>query len=182
MNIIKKRDKRTIVRLMRKRQYDEVIDLASTNDYWVPLLDEGAVVDAYGEVDFFIMRGALRAFYDELSSDHVGVIKMGHLDFISQFPIVLGEWTKSDLRLVELDNGREGLEVNVKLNRDLNIVQDLLKMPYTLGISAEVSRVFNEQWSEKLHIPVVERIYMENFGIVGDPGNVRSQLDLRKEQ
>lgn len=179
MNIIKKRDKRTIVRLMKKRQYDEIVDLSTSTDMWVPLLDEGAIVDAHGEVDFFIMRGVLRNFYEELSSDHVGVIKMAHLDFYSQFPIVLGEWTKNDLRLVDIGNGRESLEVNVRLNTDLNIVQDLLKMPYTLGISAEISRRFNEQWSEKLHVPVVEGIWMENFGIVGDPGNVRSQLDLR---
>lgn len=179
MNIIKKRDKRTVVRLMRKRQYDEIVDLSASDGLWIPLLDEGAIVDSSGEVDFFIMRGTLRKFYDELSSDHVGVIKMGHLDFTSQFPIVLGEWAKNDLRLVDIGNGRESLEVNVRLNTDLNIVQDLMKMPYTLGISAEVSRVFNESWSERLHIPVVEGIWMENFGIVGDPGNVRSVLDLR---
>lgn len=181
MNLIDKRDKRTIYRLMRKRQYDEAIDLAPAEGLWVPLLDEGAVVDASGDVDFYIEKGVLRAFVDRIPDDFVGAIKMGHLDFASQFPILLGEWRKSDLRLVDLGGGRESLEVNIRLNEDLNIVQDLMKMPYTLAISAELHREFDEEWSERLRIPVVSSIWMENLGIVGDAGNVRSSgIDLRR--
>lgn len=181
MNIIERRDKRIIYRRQIKKRYDEMIDLSATEDMWVPLLDEGAIVRGE-EVDSIIKKGTLSAFVEAIPDDFVGAIKMGHLDFISQFPILLGRWTRDDLRLVEIGNGRMGLDVNMRLNSDLFIVQDLMAMPYTLGISGELQVEYDESWSKRLNIPVIDRIWMENFGVVGDAGNVRSSgIDLRRQ-
>lgn len=183
MNIIKKRDKRIIYRRQIKQRYDEMIDLSASDDgIYVPLLDEGAIVRG-DDVDSIIKKGTLAAFVESLPDDFEGAIKMGHLDFVSQFPILLGTWTKSDLRIVEIGNGRMGLDVRMNLNRDLNIVQDLLAMPYTLGISGELQVEYDESWSRRLKIPVIDRVWMENFGVVGDAGNIRSSgIDLRRTQ
>lgn len=72
-----------------------------------------------------------------MSSDYVGYINLAHID-ITSLPLNLGTWTKDDLTVVDIGDGRKGLDVNVKLNRELHIVQDLLKQEIPLSISAEL--------------------------------------------
>ena len=91
------------------------------------LIDEGAITYESGDdIRLYIKKGAVQAFYDSLSSDYVGYINLAHID-ITSLPLNLGTWTKDDLTVVDIGDGRKGLDVNVKLNRELHIVQDLLK-------------------------------------------------------
>ena len=102
------------------------------------LIDEGAITYEGGDdIRLYIKKGAVQAFYDSLSSDYVGYINLAHID-IASLPLNLGTWTKDDLTVVDIGDGRKGLDVNVKLNRELHIVQDLLKQEIPLSISAEM--------------------------------------------
>ena len=184
MNIIKERDKRIVYRQMRKRKLDEVIPLsaATEGELWAPLLDEGAVVSGM-DVELFITKGTLERYLDSIPDDFEGHITMGHLDFISQFPMRLGTWRRDDLRLVDLEGGRKGLDVRMRLDTGLNTVQDLMSMPYTFGISARLHFYQNEELSDRFQVPVVTDIWMDEFGIVGDGANVRSNgIDLSRFQ
>ena len=178
MKLIKDRDRRTIYRKLKKEEYDEKINL-SASTYRMRLLDEGMVVTAEGNPQFYIPKGSLSAYLEAFPEDIEGTINLGHMPF-ANFPIILGTWDKSDLELVELDNGFTGVDVVLHLNTDLNIVQDLLKMPYDLGISAEVFLTWDQELtelvSEKLgtYVPVAKSVYFEAFAVVGDAGNVNS--------
>lgn len=173
MNIIDERDTRTIYRKLKKKEYDENIQLSASNEQWVRLLDEGMVVDAIGRPLFYIRKHTLRTFYDALPDDYVGSINLGHMDFAT-FPVLLGQWTKKDLRLVDIGDDREALDVNLRLNEDLSIVKDLRKMNYTLGVSAEFGFHIDEKATKEYGIEVLDAVNIRDFAIVGDAGNVNS--------
>lgn len=178
MKLIKDRDRRTIYRKLKKEEYDERINL-SVSTYKMRLLDEGMVVTGTGNPQFYIPKGLLEKFLDEFPEDIVGTINLGHMPF-ANFPIILGAWEKSDLELVDLDNGFKAVDVTLHLNTDLHIVQDLLAMPYDLGVSAEVFLTWDDELtkfvSEKVgdYVPVAKSVYFDAFAIVGDAGNVNS--------
>ena len=186
MKLIKDRDRRTVYRKLRKEEFDEKLSLSTgERKYRHRLLDEGMIITGDGNPDFYIAKGTIQAYYDNLPEDLVGTVTLGHLPF-ENFPIVLGTWTKDDLEIVDLGNGRKGLDVEFSLNTDLNIVQDLLKMPYDLGLSAEVYLKYDSGYTELVtkqlgtYVPVAVTAYIENFSIVGDVGNVNSSgLDLK---
>ena len=89
MNIIDERNTRTVYRKLKKREYDERMKLSATRTEAVRLLDEGMVVDAYGNPLFYIKKGVLQAYYDALPDDYVGTINLGHMNFVT-FPFILG--------------------------------------------------------------------------------------------
>lgn len=95
-------------------------EFKSDNDNYIRLLDEGVVVDGEGWAYAVIKKGTLKAWYDNLKSGFKGTINKDHEPAID-----LGTFGKGDLRLVELDNGRYGLDVNVKLDDELYAVKDL---------------------------------------------------------
>lgn len=173
MNIIDEREKRTIYRKFRKKQYDDAMNLSVTDGPTVRLLDEGAVVYANGDIDFYIMKGTLERFYMSLPEEYEGSINLGHMDFPT-FPILLGKWRKSDLRLVDIGDGRKGLDVNLHLDESISLVQDLKKMPYDLGVSAEFTYHINEDASETYGFLIIDEVNIRDFAIVGECGNVNS--------
>lgn len=174
MNIIDERDVRTIYRKLKKAEFDEKIQLsAKENDTWVRLLDEGMVVDSVGQPLFYIKKHTLRAFYEALSESYVGSINLGHMEFAT-FPLLLGQWTKEDLRLSDIGDGREALDVRLRLNESLGIVKDLRKMNYSLGVSAEFGFHMDEEATKQLGFEVIDAVNIRDFAIVGDAGNVNS--------
>ena len=98
----------------------------------IRLLDEG-----YFDKGFVIKKGTLQKYlngenqyvrgweYGEdgwtqtdvlnLTEDFVGTVNLGHMDF-STFPFIIGEWRKSDLSLVDTENDRKGLDVDLHLD------------------------------------------------------------------
>lgn len=138
------------------------------------LIDEGAITYEGGDgVRLYIKKGAVQAFYDSLSSDYVGYINLAHID-ITSLPLNLGTWTKDDLTVVDIGDGRKGLDVNVKLNRELHIVQDLLKQEIPLSISAELRGELDYDSSFKFRAPFYDTIEIAGFSVVANPANVNS--------
>lgn len=179
MNIIDERDKRTIYRKLKKKQYDELMTLSTEEGNWVRLLDEGMVTYAGGEPWFYIVRGTLRKFYESLPNDYVGSINIGHTDLATFPERIVGSWTKDDLRLVDVGDGREALDVRLRLIEDHPLVKALRLMPFELGVSAEFYTNVNEAMTnnESLNpfkVPVVDAVNITDFAIVGDAGNVNS--------
>ena len=138
------------------------------------LIDEGAITYEDGDdIRLYIKKGAVQAFYDSLSSDYVGYINLAHID-IASLPLNLGTWTKDDLTVVDIGDGRKGLDVNVKLNRELHIVQDLLKQEIPLSISAELRGTLDLESSFKFNAPFYNEIEIAGFSVVANPANVNS--------
>lgn len=138
------------------------------------LIDEGAITYEGGDdIRLYIKKGAVQAFYDSLSSDYVGYVNLAHID-IASLPLNLGTWTKDDLTVVDIGNGRKGLDVNVKLNRELHIVQDLLKQEIPLSISAELRGTLDLESSFKFNAPFYNEIEIAGFSVVANPANVNS--------
>ena len=177
MDLIKKREKRTIRRKIAKSKFDNMITLSSADaPQGIRLLDEGAVVTAEGGVQFYIKKGALQRYLDSLDDDFVGYIKPFHIDF-ANFGLLLGEYKKSDMTLVDLDNGlddgRKSLFVKPTWYKT-HLLEDLKAMPYDLSASVEMTCVPDEEASESLDIPVYEDLFIGGFAVVGDGGNVNS--------
>ena len=143
------------------------------------LLDEGALYYEGGEeVRLFFEKGTIQAFYDTLSDDYVGYVNLAHLD-IWELPLNLGTWTKQDLSIVDIGNGRVGLNVDVHLNEKLHIVQDLMAQEIPLSLSAEVGLGVDYEESQRQGYPCVEKINIKGFSIVGNPANANStSIDL----
>lgn len=173
MKLIEERDKRTVRRKIAKKEWDEMITLSVNDTQTVRLLDEGAVVMANGNIDFYIQKGTLEKFLTDLEEDYVGTINVGHMDFAS-FPFILGTWTKKDLHLVDIGDGRKGLDVDLHLDYENPLVKSLAMMPYSLGVSAEFYVHVNEEASYRIGVEVIDDVFIHDFAIVGEAGNVNS--------
>ena len=168
------------------------------------LIDEG-----YIDNGFVIKKGALEKYlngqnqyvrgyeYDgeayhqtevlNLTSDFVGTVNLGHMDF-AQMPFILGEWTKDDLTLVDIENDRKALDVTLHLDEESVFIKELKRQSHDIGISAEFWVHENEEDTENLsetlgyYLPVFDEIYIFAYGLVGECGNVNSSgLELKGE-
>lgn len=174
MNIIDEREKRTIYRKLKKKEFDEILTLSVDSGIKVRLLDEGTVVDAYGSPLFYIKKGVLKAFYDGLSEDYVGSINIGHTDLATFPERIVGTWKKSDLSLVDIGDGRQGLDVELKLMDEHPLVKALKQLPFSLGVSAEFGYHIDEAASENYGLEILDGVNIYDFAIVGEAGNVNS--------
>lgn len=138
------------------------------------LLDEGAILYEGGEeIRLYIEKGCIQRFYDNLSDDFVGYINLGHID-IDSLPICLGTWTKEDLTVVDIGDGRKGLDCNVRLNDNLHIVQDLRNQEMPLSVSVEMTGEYDWEASYKFNAAFLQSINIGGFSVVGNPANVNS--------
>lgn len=173
MNIIDERAKRTIRRKIRKRDFDDRMDLAlSDRVQTVRLLDEGAVM-GYDSPNFYIKKGTLAKYLRKLPADYEGTINLGHMDFAT-FPFILGTWSKKDMHLVDIGDGRHALDIDLRLDEGSVFVQELRRAPYTLGVSAEFYVHDDEENSKKFNLEIVDEVFITDFAIVGECGNVNS--------
>lgn len=192
--IVKEIQKSLKTRKEAKKILDESINLSNLKDKELTmnlsnigfvegttmrLLDEGALYYEGGEeVRLFFEKGTIQAFYDTLSDDYVGYVNLAHLD-IWDLPLNLGTWTKQDLSIVDIGNGRVGLNVDVHLNEKLHIVQDLMAQEIPLSLSAELGLGVDYEESERQGYPCIEKINIKGFSIVGNPANANStSIDL----
>jgi len=215
-DLIRERDERTRKRKRKKRKMDSIIGLSyhdrekhvmnlsmsKMGDDSIRLLDEG-----YCDQGFVIKKGTLEKFLNgenqyvrgyemgddgwqptdvlNLTDDFEGTVNVGHQDFAT-YPIIVGKWDRNDLSLVDTENDRKGLDIALRINEDLNVVQDLKAMPYDIGVSAEFYYHINESDTEALmetlgeYIPVIDEIFIFAYGLVGECGNVNSSgLELK---
>ena len=174
------------------------------SDTTIRLLDEG-----YFDSGFVIKKGTLEKYLNgqneyvrgyemgddgweqtdvlNLTDDFVGTINLGHMDF-STFPFILGEWSKKDLTLVDIENDRKGLDIDVRLDEDNIFVQELKRQPFEIGISSEFYYHINDEDTETLsetlgtYMPVIDEVFIFAYGLVGECGNVNSSgLELKGE-
>lgn len=200
MNLIKDRDARTKKRQKAKEKFDKQITLslnnegdnkvmlsANTNGDTVRLLDEGAIVTASGDLDLYIEKGAIEKYVngeneylDNLTKNYEGTINIGHNDFAT-FPFIVGTWKRDDLTVVDNGEGRHGLDVDLHLNSAHPLVQALRVQDIPVGVSVEMYLHFDEDSSEALNVPIVDEIFIADFAIVGECGNVGSSgsVDLQ---
>ena len=182
-NLLKQRDIRTINRKLLKEQYDSMFTLSATDEKGIKarLLDEGAVLYSDGEIWFYIAKGTLEKYLEALPEDYVGTINLGHMDFGS-FPFLLGTWTKDDLSLVDIGEGRKGLDVTLRLDPKSIFVKELKRMPYDIGLSAEFSVDIDWDATHDMGVEVVDGVFIKDFALVGECGNVNSSdLSLKGE-
>ena len=181
-----------------KRNIDESINLENLKDKEliltlnntylqdnsVRLLDEGAIMYEGGEnVRLYIMKGAIDKFYESLSDDYVGYVNLAHIDIWS-LPLNIGTWTKQDLTVVDIGDGRKGLNVNAEINENLNIVKDLRAQEIPLSISAELQLQIDWEKTFALDFLCVSGIDIKGFSVVGNPANTNStsiELNVKGE-
>lgn len=174
-----------------KAKYDRMINLSNktedrqkktklasaSKDNTVRLLDEGMVVMGEDWPAFYIKKGVLKNWYDNLSSDYVGTINLGHEDYAT-YPKILGTWTKEDLTLVDIGDGRNGLDVRLNLDEEVSDVQDIKRMQQKydipIGVSAEFYTETDWDATYMLGFQVISKVDIQDFAIVGEAGNVNS--------
>lgn len=208
----RKRAKRKMDSLIGLSYHDEdkhvmslSVNVSKLSDKSIRLLDEG-----YIDNGFVIKKGTMEKYLNgqnqyvtgwamnedgewertpvlNLTSDFVGTVNLGHMDFAT-FPFIIGEWTKEDLTLVDIENDRKALDIDLHLDEESVFVKELKRQPYDIGVSAEFWYHVNEAdtmaLSEMLgeYMPVLDEIFIFAYGLVGECGNVNSSgLDLAKE-
>lgn len=139
----------------------------------VRMIDEGAIPYDDGSVRIFIAKGTIEKFVNNLPNDYVGYINLGHMS-LGSLPLLLGTWTKSDLHIVDTENGRKGLDVDLHFNEELSIVQDLRKQGLPISYSVEMLESIDEDLSNTLDMPVLTEMFIMGISVVGDPANVSS--------
>lgn len=164
------------------------------DENWIRLLDEGVVVDGGDWVYAVIEKGVIKRFFDELPNNFEGYIDKDHIP-----AIYLGKYSKSDLKLVELADDRYGIDVNIKLDKTLFAVQDLLKEKGHNAVSVEmftkvreyatVSKITGmsedearEKYGWDYLVPIIEDLAIPGFAICKAPKNANSYKDGLLEQ
>lgn len=203
----RKRKMDSIIGLSYHEEDRNVMALSSAitlSDKTARLLDEG-----FCDNGFVLKKGTLEKFLNgknenvrgweqtengwertdvlNLTDDFKGAVNLGHMDFAT-FPFIIGEWNKSDLALVDIENDRKAIDVAVRLDEDSTFVKELARQPYDIGISAEFYYHINESDTEELselmgeYLPVIDEIFIFAYGLVGECGNVNSSgLELKGE-
>lgn len=114
-----------------------------------------------------------------IDDKYEGTINIGHNDFAT-FPFIVGTWKQSDLKVVNNGDGRKGLDVDLKLNELHPLVQALQIQGIPVGVSVEMFLHIDEKATDNLaeekniYAPVVDEIFISDFAIVGECGNVGS--------
>ena len=178
MNIIDERDKRNRTRRRMKEQYDSVMTL-SANDKWYRLLQEGMITFSDGSPYFYIMKGAIQRFYDALDPAYEGSINIGHTDLATFPERIVGKWTKENLRVVDIEDGRQALETDLPVNHEHPLVEALSMSPFDVGLSVEMRLHVNDAFTANetanpFGVPMVEDVEIFDFAIVGNAGDVNS--------
>jgi hypothetical protein len=161
--------------------------LKTEGENWCRLIDEGVVVDNgffTGEPMAYavIRKGVLKKWYESLTDDFVGTIDKDHNRSID-----LGLFTKKDLRLVELEDGRYAINVNVKLDQELYAVKDLLKMNNRTALSVEMfvnadeyataEKVTGDESQGKYLVPLIDDLKIEGYAVCLAPKSANSYKD-----
>lgn len=208
---VRKKVKRKMDSIIGLSYHDEDRKVMSLSAETIALADNKARLLDEGYIDngFVIKKGTLEKYlkgqnqyvrgweFDgehyhqtevlNLNDDFEGTVNLGHMDFATM-PFILGSWKREDLSLVEIENDRHALDVNLHLDEDSVFVKELKRQNHDIGISAEFWVHENVEDTEALsetlgyYLPVYDEIYIFAYGLVGECGNVNSSgLELKKE-
>lgn len=159
--------------------------LAIDTDQVVPLLSEGALwQDDYARG--YIPRGEIAKMVDKLNSDFVGGFNVGHSDYFTDPSRGwVGNWTKSDLSIEDIDDDRQRVNVSLGgLFQDMAVLNDLTIEDRPLGLSIEIYH----DWDDFVEIgdyivPVWRNLEIVGIAIVGSTGDPINEdtIKLNKE-
>lgn len=157
-------------------------NLAQNEENWVRMLDEGVVVDGDGEVYAVIKKGALKTYYDNLPDNFTGYIDRDH-----NRSIRLGEYSKKEMKLVELGDDRYGIDINVKLDGNYYATRDLLRQNEHRAVSVEMmtsvdefalaSKVTGEKQKWDYLVPLIGAVDILGYAVCENPKNANSIKD-----
>lgn len=188
-----------------KRVMSVSMEAKKLSDDKARLIDEG-----YIDNGFVIKKGAMEKYLNgqnqyvrgwefdgehwtqtevlNLNDDFEGHVNLGHIDFAT-FPYILGHFDRNDLSLVEIENDRHALDVQLHLDEESVFIKELRRQPFDIGISAEFWVHENVEDTEALsetlgyYLPVFDEIYIFAYGLVGECGNVNSSgLELNTKE
>ena len=159
------------------------------------LLDEGAVIEGDGSVYCYIKKGTIEKFMtrsneylDNLPEDFVGNINIGHFDYTT-LPFPVGEWTMENMSMVDIGDGRKGIDIDVTVDRESMFIKELERIGHDVSMSAEFYTHTDWEATEDLGMWVIDEILITAYAIVGDGKNVNSnglelkgETDMTKEQ
>ena len=86
------------------------------------------------------------------------------------------------MRLVDIGENRQALEVNMKIDESLSVIQDLQKCHIQLVFQPNLWQVMTKNYLTNMNFQLLN-IFYHGFGIVGDVGNVNSSgINLSAEE
>ena len=172
-------------------------DKFSSNNYDdVTMLSEGSLPFEDGSVRLYIKKGAIDKFLEgrnehlkdyqgnimNITDNYEGVLNLGHMNYVS-FPIVLGKFTRDDIKAVDIGDNRKKLVLSRNVfDRDNVFMKELIKQTNEIGthigLSVEMLWHQDAEASKDFDFPVADEIYITNCAIVGECGDVTAS-DLK---
>lgn len=166
------------------------VNKVDDSDGYMTLLSEGSVLYTDDTIRLYICKGTLKEWYDSIDGTFEGYVSTGHRD-LNSYPVREGYFKKSDLKLVQDDNGRYDLLVKPHVNLELSNVRDLILQDEPFAISSEFMWyakgiqdsdieeyakliAYNIEHGGDVDVPITDKIEITGFSFVGNPGNAKS--------
>lgn len=166
------------------------VDRVDNTDGYMTLLSEGSVLYQDDTIRLYICKGTLKKWYDSIDGTFEGYVSTGHRD-LNSYPVREGYFRKSDLKLIEDENGRYDLLVKPHVNLELSNIKDLIVQDEPFAISSEFLWyakditdddieeyaklvAYNIEHDGSVEVPITDDIEITGFSFVGNPGNARS--------
>lgn len=166
------------------------VDKVDNSEGYMTLLSEGSVLYTDDTIRLYLCKGTLKKWYDSIDGTFEGYVSTGHRD-LNSYPVREGYFKKSDLKLVQDENGRYDLLVKPHVNLELSNVKDLILQDEPFAISSEFLWyakeiqdsdieeyaklvVYNIEHGGDIDVPITDEIEITGFSFVGNPGNAKS--------
>ena len=166
------------------------VNKVDDSDGYMTLLSEGSVLYTDDTIRLYICKGTLKKWYDSIDGTFEGYVSTGHRD-LNSYPVREGYFKKSDLKLVQDENGRYDLLVKPHVNLELSNMRDLILQDEPFAISSEFMWyakdiqdsdieeyakliAYNIEYGGGVDVPITDEIEITGFSFVGNPGNAKS--------
>lgn len=166
------------------------VDKVDNSEGYMTLLSEGSVLYTDETIRLYLCKGTLKKWYDSIDGTFEGYVSTGHRD-LNSYPVREGYFKKSDLKLVQDENGRYDLLVKPHVNLELSNMKDLILQDEPFAISSEFLWyakeiqdsdieeyaklvVYNIEHGGDIDVPITDEIEITGFSFVGNPGNAKS--------
>lgn len=166
------------------------VDKVDNSEGYMTLLSEGSVLYTDDTIRLYLCKGTLKKWYDSIDGTFEGYVSTGHRD-LNSYPVREGYFKKSDLKLVQDENGRYDLLVKPHVNLELSNMKDLILQDEPFAISSEFLWyakeiqdsdieeyaklvVYNIEHGGDIDVPITDTIEITGFSFVGNPGNAKS--------
>ena len=166
------------------------VDKVDNSEGYMTLLSEGSVLYTDDTIRLYLCKGTLKKWYDSIDGTYEGYVSTGHRD-LNSYPVREGYFKKSDLKLVQDENGRYDLLVKPHVNLELSNMKDLILQDEPFAISSEFLWyakeiqdsdieeyaklvVYNIEHGGDIDVPITDEIEITGFSFVGNPGNAKS--------